>query len=416
MNKKLLVVSIIAAMSSMQSYADTERRSIMELFTGKEEKIQEALVPNASEQLEINKANFDNLNLTDFNTLTERYQNDQVVLFYLASRDIEDGDINSALKKYIKSANLGLPEAVHNVISLLFQGHASVEQIHQSIPFVEKLAIQGDAKSQTYLGRIYTDGTIDGREKEGVFWYKKAADQDYEEAVYSYGSMLLSGKRAPQNGIEAYKYLSRIADKNLLAAKNLGIGYDFGVGLEPNYANALKYYKIAASHGDIDSKYRLGQMYYEGKGATKSLEKAKEHLDYVFNNGVKKAGYELAMIELELSASKNSRKSAMDYLEEAANINGNSIAQTKLGDLYSDSNYPSTLDMGEAIRWYSAASDMGDPVASRRLYFIYANGADGVEKDHRKSQFYLKESLGNRDRVNTKPDDSVETFIPLYDR
>lgn len=416
MKRKLLAISIIAAMSSVNTYADSERRSIMELFSKKEEKVHEVSEQTQAPELENNTRRFVDMKLTDFKTLTERYQNDQVVLFYLASKDIEKGDTQSALRKYIKSANLGLPEAVHNVISLLFQGYGSADEIQESIGFVEKLAIQGDAKSQTYLGRIYTDGTISGREKEGLFWYKKAADQDYEEAVYSYGSMLLSGKKAPQNGIEAYKYLSRIAEDNLLAAKNLGIGYDYGVGLEPNYSNALKYYKMASNLGDIESKYRLGQMYHEGKGTLKSLEKAKEHLDYVFDSGVKKAGYELAMIELELSESKNSRKLAIKYLEDAANIHGNSKAQTKLGDLYSDNNHPETIDIKEAIRWYEAASDMGDPLASRRLYFIYANGAEGVEKDNRKSQFYLKESLGNRDKVNSKPEDSIESFIPLYDR
>jgi TPR repeat protein len=42
--------------------------------------------------------------------------------------------------------------------------------------------------------------------------------------------------------------------------------YDFGRGVTQNYAEAVKWYKLAAAQGDAKAQHNLGLMYYEGQG------------------------------------------------------------------------------------------------------------------------------------------------------
>ena len=42
--------------------------------------------------------------------------------------------------------------------------------------------------------------------------------------------------------------------------------YDKGEGVPQDYANALKYYTLAADQGLADAQFNLGSMHYKGDG------------------------------------------------------------------------------------------------------------------------------------------------------
>ena len=65
----------------------------------------------------------------------------------------------------------------------------------------------------------------------------------------------------------------RAGDKGHITAQyNLGVCYEDGIGTEQDYAQALRWYELAAKNGNPDAMYSLGVMYGDGKG-TKNNER-----------------------------------------------------------------------------------------------------------------------------------------------
>ncbi|PCL21232.1 hypothetical protein CPT77_03235, partial [Snodgrassella alvi] len=57
---------------------------------------------------------------------------------------------------------------------------------------------------------------------------------------------------------------------------NLGAMYENGEETEQNYAEAYKYYRLAAEQGNIGAQVNLGLFYSEGYGVEQNYEKAAE--------------------------------------------------------------------------------------------------------------------------------------------
>ena len=58
-----------------------------------------------------------------------------------------------------------------------------------------------------------------------------------------------------------------IAEQGYAPAQyNLGIMYDNGYGVPQDYAEAMKWYRLAAEQGHTDAQYNLGLMYDNGRG------------------------------------------------------------------------------------------------------------------------------------------------------
>ena len=54
----------------------------------------------------------------------------------------------------------------------------------------------------------------------------------------------------------------------------LGLRYDEGIDVSVDYAEALKWYLLAADYGISGAKYELGVMYSDGRGVKKNLKRA----------------------------------------------------------------------------------------------------------------------------------------------
>ena len=50
------------------------------------------------------------------------------------------------------------------------------------------------------------------------------------------------------------------------AQHNLGVMYENGQGVPQDYAEALKWFRLAADQGDAKAQHNLGVMYYYGEG------------------------------------------------------------------------------------------------------------------------------------------------------
>ena len=66
---------------------------------------------------------------------------------------------------------------------------------------------------------------------------------------------------------------------------NLGVMYTFGEGVRQNYAEAFKWYKLAAEQGNASAQFNLGLMYNEGEGVRQNYSEAKEWFGKSCDNG-----------------------------------------------------------------------------------------------------------------------------------
>jgi hypothetical protein len=126
------------------------------------------------------------------------------------------------------------------------------------------------------------------------------------------------------------------------AQLQVGQAYDFGNAGQRNYAEAVRWYQLAADQGDATAQNNLGSLYEHGLGAPTNYVKAAE-------------------------------------LYRKAADQGFALAQNSLGRLY-DFGWGVPTNYVEANAWYLRAAEQGDPQGMFNLGVNYGFGR-GAEKD-----------------------------------
>jgi uncharacterized protein len=79
----------------------------------------------------------------------------------------------------------------------------------------------------------------------------------------------------PQDYAEAVKWLRLAADQGEgFAQNNLGVMYAHGQGVPQDYAEAVKWYRRAADQGLAPAQSLLGEMYANGEGVPQDYVQA----------------------------------------------------------------------------------------------------------------------------------------------
>jgi len=138
----------------------------------------------------------------------------------------------------------------------------------------------------------------------------------------------------------------------------VGNCYYWGDGIERNYAEAVKWYKLSAEQGYADAQNNLAVCYQKGKGVVQD--------------------YEEALRLLNLSAEQ-----------------GNAIAQNNLAGRYQKGEGV-VQDYKEALRLLNLSAEQGNWVASYNLGLIYSARVD-VEQDLEKAKECHEKALANAD-------------------
>ena len=125
------------------------------------------------------------------------------------------------------------------------------------------LALDGNFEAQTYIGVMYAKGQwIEKNYKQAVWWYQKAAEQDYAVAQFNLGVRYdQGGEGVLLNDKEAVKWYRKAANQGFAKAQyNLGVMYDEGEGVLLNDKEAVKWYRKAANQGHAKAQSRLEEL------------------------------------------------------------------------------------------------------------------------------------------------------------
>jgi uncharacterized protein len=188
-------------------------------------------------------------------------------------------------------------------------------------------AQSGDREAQYLVGLIYERGLLAPRDFSATrSWMLKSAEQSYVPAQEAIGKMYLMGVR--DSGLipdyaDADRWLRLAATQGDAEAQFwLGTGYERGWFGGTDYREALKWLRKAAAQGLPNAQYCLGQMYEDGKGVPESDSLA--------------AGW---------------YRKAADHFPDMGRVGGIWEAEVQLANLYRHGRLPK--DDSEAYMWFA---------------------------------------------------------------
>lgn len=283
--------------------------------------------------------------------------------------------LNSDVADLMNRANSGDLGAMTRLGILYKYGIKGLSKDHaKARRWIHSAASRGSAEAQYELGCLYGYNWItwgvdryrqhatQGEIKNTLYWLRKAADQNYEDAEAMLAHFYLKGKGVTKDFHKAITMLENLANRN-----NEGAQFTLA---HMHLYGGLKYDPIRA-------EYLFRKAYQKtGDSNTKLFLQSATHFAacaYQYGNGVPQ-DYKEAM-SLHLSAvdlgSVGSLKSLGDM-----HLVGQGVQQSYV----------------EAVAWYEKASASGNCEARTNLAACYAEGL-GVEKNEAKA-VYLFERAG----------------------
>ena len=280
----------------------------------------------------------------DFELATQYYQDaalrlerlassgDAVSLFCMGEIDFQviPTNIPRAVEHFRKSAELGFPLAQATLGSLCLKGlKIPGYDIRKGIDLLSTAARSRSLSARFNLGMAYYNG--DGVPKnvsQASRWFRLAVKQNFSEAQYTLGILLIEGDESlPKEEEEGLRLLKLAAEQGHPAAEEQlykrGIGkhlpkavipvgqnavinsntsrlnddqllkqarnYYAGAGVTQNYERALELFSPLANKGNAEAARFLGLMFLTGRGCEKDIPKAENWLRQASNAGDKTA-------------------------------------------------------------------------------------------------------------------------------
>lgn len=106
--------------------------------------------------------------------------------------------------------------------------------------------------------------------------YRKLAGKNDANAEFRLGSLYYEGKGIPQDEAEAIRWYRLAAIHGNATAQYIVGMTEYGEARNntKQYVEAFKWFRLAAAQGDRESQYKMGWMYYFGEGVTQDYVRA----------------------------------------------------------------------------------------------------------------------------------------------
>lgn len=332
-------------------------------------------------------------------------------------------DHKKALEWWKKAADAGSIVAMYDVGVAYKLGHGVEEDQKKSREYfqkaVDRATEQGslDVDSTVAIAMIIDEQLVQCKEPEDSFsMFKAAAVAGHTEAMHILGYKYFYGIGVQENIKEAVKWWKKAVEAgNVPALFDMGLVYEFGYGEK---VNAQK----AADKGNVKAKMQLAEMYGKGELVAKDIKKAFDLTAEAAEAGDASAAFALASMYLDgvgcyPDAQKayalyaeaaerghyegwyemgfilenklivSSEDDYMDLYKKAADA-GVASAQSRLGIEYL---YGENKNTELGLRYLHDAADQDDPVAVGNLGLEYIRG-EIIDKDQEKGLMMLEQA------------------------
>jgi len=254
--------------------------------------------------------------------------------------------------------------------------HFEAKEYRQALEIALPIAERDDPQAQYIAGLLLYSGHdgVERNKETGLEWLRKAADNGYMEAQFKvgeiYAPLLGAFSETPptqDDYAQAAKWYLLAAEQGHKEAQSRLAGF-YAVtnrGVDQDFTQAFKWYKAASEQGDDLSRFRVAEMYRDGRGIAQDTAQAFNIFSELATKKAKGVAYENALYALAQAYEKG-QGVAQDY-EEAIKLYKEVIEKEKANSL--------------ALRGNTAA-------ALESLGRFYADGR-GVAQDFAKAEeFY----------------------------
>jgi len=198
--------------------------------------------------------------------------------------------------------------------------------------------------------------------------------------LYNQATKFHNGQGVQKDYAEALRLYKLAADQGYPNAQcNLGLMYHNGLGAKQDYIEALRLFRLAADQGYATAQNNLGLMYYHGFGVKQDFLEALRLYKLASDQGLLTAYNNLGMIFKYGRGVKKDYSEAVRLFTFAAD-RGYANAQYNLASLYKKGRGVKQ-DFDEAIRLYRLAADQGLITAQNHLGLMFKYGR-GVKRDY----------------------------------
>ena len=206
------------------------------------------------------------------------------------------------------------------------------------------------------------------------------------------GQVYYMGMDVTRDYAEGVRWLKMAAERgDAVAARLMGFAYRFGNGVVADEAQAVSWWRLAASKGDDVASFEMAKAYLDGRGVAESKADALGYCRSAADMGYQHAQLYLGYWYLKGVIVAQSNSDAFLWLRKSA-VQGNSEAQNYLGTMYRDGLSVPPSD-SEAIRWFRFAVDHHSGPGCVSLAWMFSQGRGGSKDETQANALLLKGAM-----------------------
>jgi TPR repeat protein len=177
----------------------------------------------------------------------------------------------------LAKANAGDTEFQLRVGGMYERGFGVEQDFDAAFDYFLRAANRGQLIAMLDVGKYYLTGTgTEVSNEQALFWFEKTArDAELPLARYSLGSLLFKSSRDPAERTRGFRLLTAAANPpvNLPEAQyEVALAYEDGAnGIAQDFAQAQRYYELAARGGVEEAHVNLAGMALQGRGGPQDI-------------------------------------------------------------------------------------------------------------------------------------------------
>ena len=208
-------------------------------------------------------------------------------------------------------------------------------------------------------------------------------------------NLYTDGLGVEQDYAAALRWNRRAAKANQPGAfTNLGKAYELGLGVAIDGEKALRYYRLAEKLGDIGAKNNLGNLFRKGEIVPKDPAQA---ISWYKKAGAPVSHYWVGWYYHHGEGVTKNLKKACAYYRRAAEA-GEARAQGALGEIYVRGELDGKEDYENGVFWLEKAAAQGRAQAQYEMALLYKDGR-GVPQSIARYLFLMHASAVNGFRL-----------------
>lgn len=246
--------------------------------------------------------------------------------------------------------------------ALYTEGNGNGPDYAQAAKLLQDAAAQGDENAQFELAFMYFRGRGVPQDYEKAVAMHEDLLERHGETAYGYNMAVLyyyapAGPDQARRHKEAFRLFKNAAASGdyAYALSALGECYENGAGTPRNYAEAAKYYRLAADKEFADAKFLLGELYRKGLGVKRDYKEALRLFESASGQGLAWGYRGQAGAYYRGEGVKRDYSLALELYTKAAEM-GDQESMFMLGQMF-EQGLGTNKDPIAARKWYRQAAD-----------------------------------------------------------